>query len=118
VADFIELRGIRAFGRHGALPRERDHLQAFDLELRLEVEVAAARAGDDLAQTVDYAAVHARVVRLVAERSFHLLERLGDVILADLMTDRRILAAEITLAKPNLLDGATPVVRLSTRRES
>jgi dihydroneopterin aldolase len=116
VPDFIELRGIRAFGRHGALPGERDHLQPFDLELRLEVDVAAARQSDELDDTIDYAAIHARVVRVVSERSFRLLERLGEVILADLLRDGRILAAELSIAKPNLLDGATPGVRLSTRR--
>ena len=62
--DFIELRGIRAFGRHGALPGERDHLQPFDLELRLEVDIAAARRSDELDDTVDYAAIHARIVRV------------------------------------------------------
>jgi dihydroneopterin aldolase len=114
--DFIEIRGIRAFGKHGALPGERDHLQPFDLDLVLEVDLAAARASDDLDRTVDYGAVHARIVRLVAERSFMLLERLGDAILADLMRDERILGAEITLAKPHLLDGATPAVRVHARR--
>jgi dihydroneopterin aldolase len=118
VPDFIEIRGIRAFGRHGALPGERDHPQPFDLELVIEIDLTQARASDDLAQTVDYSAVHARIVRIVTERSFQLLERLGDAILEDVMRDARIVAAEIRIAKPDLMDGATPAVRLSSRRDA
>ena len=114
--DVIQIRDIRAFGRHGALPGEREHVQPFDLDVELEVDVAAARSSDDLKQTLDYAALHARIVRLVGERSFHLLEKLGDEILADLMRDERILGASVTIAKPKLLDGATPAVRLQSRR--
>ena len=114
--DAIELRDVRAYGRHGADPHERDHPQAFDLGLRLEVDLAAARATDDLSATVDYAALHARIVAIVRTESFALLERLGDVILTDVMRDQRILAAELTIAKPRLLAGATPVVRLRSIR--
>jgi dihydroneopterin aldolase len=112
----IAIRGIRAQGRHGALPGERDRDQPFDLELELDVDLARARASDDLADTVDYGLLHARIVQLVAERSFVLLERLGDEILTDLMADRRIRAASLTIAKPQLMDGATPVVRVTAAR--
>ena len=101
MTDAIAIRDIRAFGRHGALPGERDHPQAFD---------------DDLAQTVDYAALHARVVRIVGDRSFQLLERLGDAILEDVMRDKRIARATLWIRKPRLLDGATPAVRVGAQR--
>ena len=114
--DVIQIRDIRAFGRHGALPGEREHLQPFDLDVELEVDVAQARSSDKLEHTVVYAAVHARIVRLVSERSFLLLEKLGDAILADLMRDERVLGASVTIAKPKLLAGATPAVRLQSRR--
>ena len=114
--DSIELRDVRAYGRHGANVHERDHAQPFDLGLRLEVDLSAARGSDDLAQTIDYADLHARIVRIVRVESFALLERLGDVILADVMRDERILFAEVTIAKPRLLGGATPVVTLRSHR--
>jgi dihydroneopterin aldolase len=116
--DAIELSGVRAYGRHGANPHERDHPQAFDLGLRLEVDLAAARRSDDLAETIDYAALHARILRIVRTESYALLERLGDHILGDIMRDERILAAELTIAKPRLLGGATPAVRLHAFRDA
>jgi dihydroneopterin aldolase len=56
------------------------------------------------------------LVRIVRDESFALLERLGDRILADVMADERILAAELTIAKPRLLAGATPAVTLRSVR--
>ena len=115
--DRIELRDIRAYGRHGANPHERDHPQPFDLDLRLEVDLSAARATDELARTIDYAELHARIVRIVRSESFALLERLGDRILADVMRDERVVTADLSIAKPRLLAGATPVVTLRSVRD-
>ncbi len=114
--DTIAVRGIRAYGRHGANPGERDFAQAFDIDLELDVDLAAARASDDLADTLDYAALHGFVVRTVGERSHHLLERLGEEILTEVLRDRRVLAVRLTIAKPRLLAGATPSVTLRAQR--
>jgi dihydroneopterin aldolase len=116
--DHIALRGIRAFGRHGAEPGEREREQPFDIALELEADFGPARASDDLNATIDYAAVHRLVVHAVAGTSFALLERLADEILTRLLHDARINAARITIAKPGILAGATPSVTLSARRRA
>jgi dihydroneopterin aldolase len=114
--DTIELRGIRAWGHHGADPREQDVAQPFDVDLVLEVDLRAARASDALADTVNYAELHASVVRTVARERCALLERLGELILDAVMTDPRIARARVAIAKPRLLAGATPVVTLHRAR--
>jgi len=116
VTDRIAVHGIRAYGKHGASAGERDFVQPFDIEIELAVDLTAARTHDRLADTIDYAALYARIVGLVAERSYRLLERLGDEILGELMCDARISAATITIAKPQLLAGATPSVRVTATR--
>ena len=116
LAARIALRGVRALGRHGADPGERDAPQPFEIDLDLEVDVARARRSDALADTIDYAEVHRRIVAIVAETSFALLERLADEILADVMRDERILAARVTIAKPQRLAGSTPSVSLAAAR--
>ncbi len=56
----IFVRDIRAYGRHGANPGERDAAQPFDLDVELVADVdLRARTSDDLADTIDYAAIHA-----------------------------------------------------------
>jgi len=118
VTDTIAVRGIRAFGKHGANPGERDFVQPFDIEIELEVDLAAARAHDRLDDTIDYAALHARIVALVGTLSYCLLERLGDELLGDIMRDERIARAVLTIEKPRVLAGATPSVRLTATRAS
>jgi dihydroneopterin aldolase len=115
-ADRIALRGIRAYGRHGALTGERERTQPFELELELELDLATPRASDELADTVDYAALHARVVAIVEEHSYALLERLGDEILRAMLADGRVRSASVTIGKPALLAGATPSVTLHASR--
>ena len=65
---------------------------------------------------MNYAQVHADVVRIVAAARFALLERLGEAILDGLMSDPRVVRARIAIAKPGLLAGATPVVTLQRER--
>jgi len=81
----------------------------------LRVDVSEARRSDALADTVDYAAVASAVRSIVETSSFALLERLGQEILDVLMRDRRIVEAEVAIAKPGLLAGATPVVRVRAK---
>jgi len=110
VTDTIELRGIRAFGHHGADPGEKDVAQPFD------IDVSAARRSDALSDTVDYSALHATIVRLVGERSYDLIERLGADVLEAVLADPRVQRASVRIAKPALLAGATPAVLLHAAR--
>jgi dihydroneopterin aldolase len=112
----IAVRGIRAYGKHGAAPRERDYVQPFDIDVELEVDAAAARASDDLRDAVDYAAVAKSVETLVRERSYVLLERLADEIARALLAEERIRSVRLVIAKPALLDGATPSVTVCAAR--
>jgi 7,8-dihydroneopterin aldolase/epimerase/oxygenase len=110
--DRIVLRGVRAYGRHGASPGERDNPQAFDLDVTAEIDLRAAQASDELSDTLDYAELHARLVEIVASTSHALLERLAGDLLAAVFADDRIVRAEVSIAKPGILDGATPSVTL------
>jgi dihydroneopterin aldolase len=114
--DRLALRGIRAYGRHGADPGERDSPQAFDIEVELDVDLSRARRSDALGDTIDYATLHAHVVGIIEQTSFALLERLGEEVLSFLLQDERVLGARVTIGKPHLLSGATPSVTVSAVR--
>jgi dihydroneopterin aldolase len=51
-SDRIELRGLRARGRHGVLPAERELGQEFVVDVVLGLDTRPAAAGDDLSRTV------------------------------------------------------------------
>jgi dihydroneopterin aldolase len=116
VLDTIELCGIRAFGHHGADPGEKDVAQPFDIDVSFEMDLRAARVSDALADTYDYSVLHTAIVRIVAERSYDLIERLGADVLAAVLADARVRTARVRIAKPNLLAGATPAVILHATR--
>ncbi len=59
---------------------------------------------------------HRYVVEIVRQRSFDLLERLGAEILDTVLADERARAAEVSISKPGLLDGATATVTLRRTR--
>lgn len=116
--DRITLDGIRAYGRHGAEPGERERPQAFDVSLTIELDLERPRRSDDLADTADYALLHQRVVAIVGGASFALIERLAGEILEAALEDPRVARATVTVAKPEILAGATPSVTLARNRRS
>ena len=114
--DEIAITGIRAYGRHGAYAGEKDRPQPFDIALKLELDLGPPSQSDRLEDTIDYARIHRRVVEVVELGSFDLLERLGAAIVEVAFEDARVTAAEVSVAKPGLLDGATATVTLRRSR--
>jgi 7,8-dihydroneopterin aldolase/epimerase/oxygenase len=112
----IALRNVRALGRHGADPGERDREQPFDIDLVVELDTRVAELSDELSDTLDYAALHRRLVTIVASTSFALLERLARALIDGVFEDERVRYAQLTIAKPAILAGATPSVTLERRR--
>jgi 7,8-dihydroneopterin aldolase/epimerase/oxygenase len=110
--DRITLRGVRAYGRHGSDARERERTQPFEIDVTIEIDLHAAQASDDLAQTVDYSLLRKRLIAIVASSSYALLERLAGDLLDAVFDDRRVVRAQVTVAKPGILAGATPSVTL------
>jgi len=110
--DIIELRGIRARGKHGANPGEREKAQVLAVDIRVQLDLSRASGSDELADTVDYDAMYRTIVRIVEERSYMLLERLAAELLDSIFSDTRIASAQVRIAKPHRLAGATPAVTL------
>lgn len=115
--DRIRIAGIRVGGRHGVSAQERAAEQPFDVDLVIELDASAAAERDDLAETVDYARLYDRVCAVVSGNSFALLERLASAILEVALDDPRVVAAEVTVAKPGVLAGATPSVTMARTNE-
>ncbi len=110
--DVMRIDGIRAFGRHGADPGERDTAQPFDVNVVLELDLRPAEQSDNLKDAVDYAVVRNTIAEIVESTSFRLIERLAAEIARAVLDDARVAHAEITVAKPGILQGATPGVTL------
>lgn len=110
--DVIELRDLRVMGKHGANPGEPETEQPFDINIHLEMDLQQPAHSDDLAETLNYAELRARVSAIVQSTSFVLLERLAAEVIKAIFADARVARARVQIAKPGLLAGATPSVTL------
>ncbi|MFI7439201.1 dihydroneopterin aldolase [Nonomuraea indica] len=99
-ADRIALKGLRARGRHGVLPAERELGQEFVVDATLFLDTAPAAATDDLTRTVHYGELAEALVKVVEGEPVQLVEtlaqRLADVCLAY----EPVLAVEVSVHKP------------------
>ena len=82
--DVLRLRHMRFVGRHGVFPWERTRGQPFDVDVELQLDLAPAGRDDDLALSVDYAAVRDCVEQIVTGPPVQLIEALAERIAAAL----------------------------------
>lgn len=113
----IRLLNIPLFGHHGVSKAERETgtLLEFDVELELDLEVAAA--SDRVEDTVNYIAVHEEVRDVVRDQHFHLLESLAGAV-ADRLVERfGAQRVQVRVRKSNLpLSGGRVEVELIRSR--
>jgi dihydroneopterin aldolase len=112
----IRILGMRFWGRHGANPGEQDRAQPIDVDVELTCDLSRALASDDLADTVDYAAIYHICELEVTGRSSTLLEALAGRIADAVLRDSRISGATVRVRKPRALEGATPEVEIRSSR--
>ena len=100
MADRIELRDISARGRHGWFSEERERGQLFRVDVVLGVDTRVAAATDDLADTVDYAALAESVVAVIEGEPVFLIETLAARIADRCLEDASAEDVEVTVHKP------------------
>ena len=93
MSDRIEVRGMRFDGRHGVLPSELEEAQPFEVDVVLELSLAAAGRADNLARTVDYGAVFDHARGVVEGPHAALLETLAERIAAAVLAGHAQVAA-------------------------
>jgi dihydroneopterin aldolase len=98
--DRVALKGLRARGRHGCLPAERELGQEFVVDVVLGMDMRPAAAQDDLSRTVDYGALAGRLVTLVEGRPVNLIETLAERLAAVCLEHENVEEVEITVHKP------------------
>jgi dihydroneopterin aldolase len=101
MADRIELRGLTVRGNHGVFDHERVEGQDFVVDLTVWVDLAAAAASDDLADTLDYGALAQRAAAIIAGPPRNLIETVAAEIAEDVMVDARVHAVEVVVHKPH-----------------
>ena len=100
MADRIVLTGLRVRGFHGVYEHERRDGQDFVVDATLWLDSRPAAASDDLADTVDYGGLADRLATVVEGEPVNLIEALAARLCELCMADERVIAAEVTVHKP------------------
>lgn len=120
MTDRIELRGLTVRGNHGVFDHERRDGQDFVIDITVWIDLDAAAASDDLADTFDYGTLAQRAADIVAGPARNLIETVSAQIADEVMTDQRVHAVEVTVHKPKapipLVFGDVAVVARRSRR--
>lgn len=99
--DRITLTGLRVRGFHGVLRSEREHGQDFLVDVVLSVDLRAASASDDVADTVHYGELAEALAAVVSGEPVDLIETLASRLADVCLSDRRVTRAEVTVHKPD-----------------
>lgn len=100
--DTISLDGIELWANHGVMEHEADLGQRYVVDVTIHVDLEAAIASDDLADTIDYGALSSLVAHTFGAPRTRLVEAVaGRVADAVLQHDERIQAVDLTVHKPS-----------------
>ncbi|WP_292826063.1 dihydroneopterin aldolase [Microbacterium sp.] len=117
--DEITLTGLRVFGRHGVYEQERRDGQQFVVDTTLYVSTAAAAASDDVAETVHYGEVAARIAQIVGGEPVNLIETLAQRIADAMLAYDGVRMVAVTVHKPGApIDLEFADVSVTIRRTS
>ncbi len=117
--DRIYIRDLRLACTIGVNDWEREILQTVQIDLDLEMDLAAAGKRDDLNLTADYKALRDRIETIVAGSRFFLIEALAARIADACLGEPVVHRVRVRVEKPGALRAARTVgVEIVRERES
>ena len=99
----IDVKGIKAYGKHGVYKVEKEKEQIFIIDVKLLInqdkEMINNTHRDNLNETINYEKVVEAVINIVEQESFNLIETLA-FSLIDKLRDQKINEISVTVHKP------------------
>jgi len=100
MTDRILIKDLLIRGIIGIHDWEREKKQDILINIVLEADCRPAGLSDDFRDAVDYRAVTKKVLVLVEESSFYLVEKLAEEIAGICLADPRVQLARVRVEKP------------------
>lgn len=116
--DRILIRDLTARCIIGLRPEERDAKQDVAVSLALSTDLSRAGKSDVVGDSVDYCAVKKRVLALMEQSQFHLIEALAEAIASTCLETPGIEEVSVTVDKPGALRFARSVAVEILRRRA
>ena len=102
MSDLIRLTGMAFRARHGVHEREQLVPQRFEVDLELALDLRPAAVSDDLARTIDYAAVYETVRATVEGERLRLIETLAATIAERVLASYPVDEVTVRVRKPEV----------------
>ena len=117
----IEVKGIKAYGKHGVYTEEKKEEQLFLVDVKAILnDTNKARVSieeDLLEETINYETIVATVIALVKEESFNLIETLA-LKIVDVLKNPKLQKILVTVHKPNtILNQSTDDISVTASEE-
>jgi D-erythro-7,8-dihydroneopterin triphosphate epimerase len=117
-ADRVFIRDLTVRCIIGIDEHERQEKQDILIQITMHTDLRRAGRTDALADTIDYRALKKRILQLVGESQFHLIEALAQSVADECLRDERVARVEVTVEKPGALRFARTVgVEIVRRRD-
>ena len=102
----IEVKGIKAYGKHGVYTKEKKEEQLFLVDVKAILKDTKKATGnieeDLLEETINYETIVRTVIELVKEESFNLIETLA-LKIVDALKNPKLQEILVTVHKPNTI---------------
>jgi len=113
----IQIKNMRLRAIIGANDWEREQKQDVAVSITADFDPTAVIASDNLADTVNYKTMKKRVMTLVENSAFFMIEKMAAAIIDAVMQDPLVASTTVRVAKPGALRFADNVwVELSAQR--
>ena len=99
--DHILLEGMTFYAYHGANPEERELGQRFVVDLKVQLDLAAAGRSDALADTISYTELYRAVKTVIEGKRYHLLEAVAEAIAQRVLASFPVSAVRTRVKKPS-----------------
>jgi FolB domain-containing protein len=109
VTDQIQIRDLLLRTVIGINDEERRDRQDVLINITLYADLRRPGRSDDIQDTVNYRTLIKRVIKLVEESQFYLVEKLADEIAAVCLDDARVERVQVRVEKPGALRFARSV---------
>ena len=120
----IDVKGIKAYGKHGVYIQEKKEEQLFLVDVKLMLE-DTKESQDSLEETINYETITQLIIDLVKKESFNLIETLAKKLLEEIeqlgnktSVIKIIKAITVTVHKPEtLLNQTTEDISVTVSEE-
>lgn len=114
--DIVFINGLEVDTVIGVYDWERGIRQCLTLDLQLGWDIRPSAVGDELALTLDYAAISARIQQFADASDFQLVETFAERLAALLMAEFSIAWLRLRVTKPSAVPAARGGVGVEIER--